>query len=599
MKKRRYLLVFLLVFMTVLTSLFSAVASAANYDVEYDDNKKYKYDGGYDSGEVAKKLEDVGTSDGTFFFDRGAAIRKDCKEKVLTFFVNTKNSDAINYESGLEKTQTNQYYEYEYNISVIRKNQNNTYGSEVVSWLINFSTKTKKYTISNLIEAKSNYSSDIIINATYQDGVPVDTTITPLVYFKQDDKYTTRLNLDVANSVYDEYAVVFSYKKIKYTITPKFKFKAPWKSGIAKFWTIENEVSTAVEDKSLIKSDERSYDFVLKKAIEAGEIKVENQKDDIKEDIQNIVNGEEKTVKVEYLKNIPNTPFAEKVRQDVKLKVQANTTALSPEAVAAALNVPSVNCMLSQCKSFNLNAVGNTFVADYAKSVWLSAKTVDGNNLNYFLDPNLSYEEYFLKLTNDGVINTQLYEYIFYTRIVGTYPQLSGLSPADVYGYFGYIVIPETFTYNQAFAEMFGSQPSFDGVVKSFEYKHSLTLAAYNKLLKDYDYSWLERVWNNIWGALTQCEANHYIIFADATKSDSFINENGGTSVNDTDALLKNKFQNVVEIVKNYDFKFDEKSGTILFIVLVGAGLYIYFKFYAVKTIFGGKKTKKRSKRKK
>ena len=598
MRKRRYLLAFLLCFMLVITSLLSVVASAANYDVEYDDSEsKYKYDNGYNSNDVAQELNDISTSDGTFYFDRGASILKNSSINILSFTLNTKSDEPLTYEDGLAKTTTSQYYEYEYVISVIRKNENKTYGSEVYAWVINFSTRTKKYTISNLIEAKSNYSTDIVVNATYRNGEIVSSKLEPLFFFQNGDKKTSRIKLDVANSVYDDYTIVFSYKKTRFNVEPKFKFKWPWKEGLFNFWTVENETTATVEDKSLIKSDERNYDYVLKKAIEAGQIVVEDQDAEIKDNMENILNGEEKTVTVEYLRNIAGTPFAEKVKAQVKIKIPANASTLSAQSVAAALNVPSVDCMLSTCKEFALDNVSGYFVATYAKSVWLSAKTVDGNNLNYFLDCNLSYEEYFGKLAVDDVIDEQLYEYIFYSNIINAYKQLSGLAPADVYGYFGYIVIPETFTYNQAFAEMFGSQPSFDGVVKSFEYKHSLTLSAYNKLLKDYDYSWLERVWNNVWGALTQCNANHYIIFADATKSESFINENGGTSVNDTDALLKNKFQNVVEIVKNYDFKFDEKSGTILFIVLVGAGLYIYFKFYAVKTIFGGKKSKRRRKK--
>ena len=579
MKKRRLFLAFLLVFMTILTSIFGTVASAANYDVEYDENNnKYEYDKGYNSSDVSKKLSDIETSDGAFYFERGAAIYLR-EANVLAFNLNTKDSDAINFEKGIANTTSDTWYEYEYVVSLIRKNKNNAYGSEATAYLVNFSTRTKKYTVSNLLKAKSPYTSDLSINNIFtQDG-----QFEPLSFGEvydstgNFDRYRTRIYAKVG-SVYDEYTAVFSYKKIKYKAEAKFKLKWPWQAGISNFWTVTTEITSTVEDKSLIKSDERSYDYVLQKTIEAGEIKLEAESGDtqketeIKETLSNIINGEEKTVTVEYLKNISDTPFAERVKAQITLKIPANTTTLSPDAVASALNVANVNCLLSQCKEFALS--GSSYVATYSKSVWLSAKTVDGNSLNYFLDPNLSYEDYFGALARDGIISEDLYEYIFFTKIVNEYKELSGLSPSDVYGYFGYIVIPETFTYNQAFAEMFGKQTKFDGVVKEFEYSQSLSLSSYNKLLKDYDYSWLERVWNGVWGALTQCNANHYIIYADATTSESFINENNADTITDTDGLIANKVEKVVETIKNYEFKLNAKTGSMLAIIVI-AGIVI------------------------
>ena len=575
MKKQRLFLTILLVFTSILTSIFGVVASAASYDVDYDEeNTKYEYDEGYSSSDVAKKLSDIETSDGTFFFERGASIYlKDTN--ILSFNVSTKNSDAINYEKGLANTTSDTWYEYEYVISLIRKNENNAYGSEATAYLVNFSTRTKKYTVSNLIKAKSPYTSDLTINNLFNTS---DGQFEPLSFSEVYDstgkfeRYKSRIYAKVG-SVYDKYTAVFSYKKIRYKAEAKFKLKWPWQSGIANFWTYTTEITSTVEDKSLIKSDERSYDFVLGKAIEAGEVKLEAEDGDtqketeIKESLNNIVNGEEKTVNIEYLKNIGDTPFAEKVKAQITLKIPANTTTLSPDAVASALNVANVNCLLSQCKEFALN--GSSYVATYSKSVWLSAKTVDGNSLNYFLDPNLSYEDYFGALARDGIISEDLYDYIFYTKIINEYTQLSGLSPADVYGYFGYIVIPETFTYNQAFAEMFGAQTKFDGIVRNFEYSHSLSLSAYNKLLKDYDYSRLERVWNGVWGALTQCNATHYIIFADATTTESFINENSGSTITDTDSLIGNKVEKVIEDIKNYEFELNAKTGSLIVIIVL------------------------------
>lgn len=592
MKKRKILLALTLAILTTFTSLFGVIAQAStndDYEVTHDDNVVYKYDKGFKTETVSKAISEIETADDDFYFERGASISLK-KKNVLAFRLNTKNAEAVTYEKGLKDTTGTQWYEYEYMISLIRKNTNDTYGSEVSAWVVNFSTKTEKYRVQNLIRAKSPYTAEMAINCAFDEDKLGANTLEPLHFsaFYDDkgnvDKYQAKIYFEV-DSAFDEYTAVFSYTKRRYNIAQKFKFKWPWQqssTGIGgPIWEIALQTNcTSVED-SLLRSDERTYDYVLQKAIEAGEIKLEAEDGDTetdtdnKETWENIVNGGEQQIKVEYLANIGDTPFAEKVQKQITIKMPANTTTLTANAVASALNVPHVNCLLSACKGFTLDSETGYYVAEYANSVWLSSKTADGNTANYFLDPNLSFDEYYGKLVSDGIISDDLYDYVYYSKIMNDYKELNGRSPKTLYGYFGYVVIPETFTLNQVFADIFNVETEINGLIKNYEYKQSLSLSAYDKLLQEYDYSWLERVWNDAWGALTQCNANHYLIYADVTTTDAYINENGSENIENTNGLIINSVQKIEEVLSSIGLSFDSKSGSIIAAVIVAGAVVV------------------------
>lgn len=252
-------------------------------------------------------------------------------------------------------------------------------------------------------------------------------------------------------------------------------------------------------------------------------------------------------------------------------------TTLSPDDVAGALGINGVNALISPCRDFTYNANTGVYEAYYYPSVYLESRTVSGNMNQYILNPNKSYAEYYSQLVEDEVITQDLYEYMYSTQILQLYPQCGSILPENLYGYFGYIVIPATFTYNQAFKELFNTKLTFDGVVKSLDYEHSISLSAYNKLLKDYDYSWLARLWNDVWGALTECNAQHIFIFADCTATQGFVNANGGTAIDDTDGLiqntvgtaLKNVAENVGDGLDDFGAGFSKSAGVGLGSLLV------------------------------
>ena len=608
MKKRktRILLALVIATLTVFSSVFGVLAQAASTGavslVYKDFGDMYAYDAGYKNEviDTAMKIKDIPISDDKMYFARGAAINKKY-EDTLAFQVFTKDLEVVTHEDGEKNTKLGNvaagvWFEYEYDITLLRKNADESYGTEVSSWKWTASTASDEVTITNVMEAKSNYTPELLpMVKVGNDESDADLKPDELVWEeayddngKKTGEYFLRLYLQTP-SAFDEYTAIFSYKKIKYerNITVKFNWNKliPWKLMSEPLWLLpDQKIENTVVDEYCIKSDERSYAYVLDKALEAGEISYEISEDDseaekaLKTRWSNIMNGEEQSVYVEYLENIGKTPFATKVKKQITLDIAEGQTELTPFEVASALNVAHVNCLISPCVKFVLDTESGYYVAEYAKSVHLASETSDGAVKNYFLDANLSYEDYYKQFVDDEIFTEDMYNYCFYQKIVSVYPELDKYKPSEVYGYFGFVVIPETKSLESIFSEMFNVPTEYDGIIKSFYFQHSITLEKYDKLLVEYDYSWLERAWNKILGTLTESNARHYIIYADCTTSEAYIKDQGGDKNLQTygDVIInhvKRVFEDIGGAVASIDLA--ESGGFIILGIVAGAVVVI------------------------
>ena len=196
----------------------------------------------------------------------------------------------------------------------------------------------------------------------------------------------------------------------------------------------------------------------------------------------------EQYIKFEYLKRIDGTPFAEKVQTLINVPVYENHT-IKLNDVKKALKCKQFGVMQSYCDTFEYDSETNTYKAVYYKSVYLNAKTVDGNSMNYYLDCNLSFQDYFGGFVGDGIIDSDLFEW-YLNKIHVTYAALDGYKADNIYGYWGVIIIPHGNDFNQLWADMFGNKTTFSGVLEKFMYTRNLKASEYNKLLRDYQYGW-------------------------------------------------------------------------------------------------------------
>ena len=242
-------------------------------------------------------------------------------------------------------------------------------------------------------------------------------------------------------------------------------------------------------------------------------------------------------VKIKYLEQIGDTPFAKAVYTYVNVPAVQNVIRISD--VYTALGIESFDCLGSNCLNFIYDSTTDTYVAKYLKNVWLRSITEDGKYSDYFLDINLSYQDYYYQFVEDDIFSNELYEWIFSTQMLTKYPKLKGLKFSEVYGYFGMVVVPNTHTINTAIAEMFDMNVSESGIIKSFYFESILSQESYQKLLTDYEYPWLSKAWEGVWSTITgDSSATYYLLFSEPGTDRGHIGEGGQESGEDTDSVV-------------------------------------------------------------
>ena len=300
--------------------------------------------------------------------------------------------------------------------------------------------------------------------------------------------------------------------------------------------------------------------------------------------------GEVKEIQVSYLEQIGNTPFATKKYAYVEVPVRSGV--VEPVDVASALGMSNLNIMQTSCMYFKQDPYSQVYNAYYLKNVWLSSKDANGHSANYFLDINLSYRDYYHKLVEDDVMTQGMYEWLWNSMLT-SYTELTTYDDSEIYGYFGYVVIPDVSSINSLWNDLFNGGKSFDGVIKSFEYKQAnISLKAYNKLLTEYGYNWLSKAWNDFMSFFKSdgASANHYFFYVDGLKDNSFIAENGADDINDNGGAMQNGVEDAVEDVVGAVGKLFENdwvkyiAGIIGLFLVAWLVIFLTTKFFNMKT---------------
>lgn len=549
MKKRKYLIL-LLTLLIILSCSFGTTAFAYTLEYSKDDTTKY-----FEANEVSDmnrnwekiSLKESQLESGPFYMLPGAAVSA-MEENIIAFTIFCKDKSYLDFKRNGRNKQ--------FTISLLRQSENNLKYTEESTYQISYNKIADILYVRNLqdeLYGGANAFAPVLSleSENYEELTDFSfkeiTAETASAYGWNEGDYYLRLYWKV-DSVTQNYRVLFDYQEFYTEKKPK-KFL-----GI----TVGKETVSKSIDYHLV-SDVRSYYQVLDNINKAGKIEDEFFID-MYDYVYSVLGATEQTFTVEYLENIDNTPFARKVQKEITLTALENTLELSAVDVATALGLTNVNVLLSACKGFYRDTTDDIFKAKYYDSVYLNAKTVDGKTMAYILDPNLSYYDYFNKMDNDNIITSDMMSYCF-NETLRAYPELAGYSMQDVYGYFGYIVLPETFTVNQAFSTLFGNELEFDGVVNMVAFKDTLSIEAYNKLLKDYNYPWLSVLWNTIAGTFTQCNATHVMLYADCSKTKAYETLNGSPEIDNGKGLLINR---APELIIDLTEDLGEKTNKLL-----------------------------------
>ena len=300
---------------------------------------------------------------------------------------------------------------------------------------------------------------------------------------------------------------------------------------------------------------------------------------------------EEENVAVSYLQQIGSTPFARRVTETITVAKEGDV--LRVDAVASKLNLDTFSALNAECYEFTYNPATNTYDAVYLKNVYLTIRTVDGNTPDagsttaekYYLDVNQSFADYYGGLCKAGVISESQYEWLF-SQILKQYPALSGYKVDEVYGCFGYAAIPETkYSINGFFANVFDLENSNAGVFIMQQWKENLSATQYDKLLTEYQYSWLEKTWHDVLNGMTGWNFNavHFAFVAKDLTGNVVISDSGSTDIADNDGLIENTVQKVVVEIKD-TISGDNEEGRGLKVILGVAigGLAVFGIAYGV-----------------
>ena len=273
-----------------------------------------------------------------------------------------------------------------------------------------------------------------------------------------------------------------------------------------------------------------------------------------------ILKCEEKPVTIEYLKRIEGTPFAERAQATITLP--SHQLRVYKDDIESQLGADVLSVLGSPVRAFEpiQGADGKIemYRADYLKNIWIESRDEEGHRTHYFLDINKSYEEYYSELKGDCGLSNGMYEYML-AQLMNDYgDKLFGRQAADIYGFFGYTVIPNMPTFSSfsaLWSEAFGGSKLNTGNIRMWQYVEYMKADAYNALLEEYGHSWLRRAWNDVitlGGQLEEYEATHYFFYVDdITENKVIFSESGSVAEGDNDSLIQNGTQEVIQDAAN------------------------------------------------
>ena len=258
-----------------------------------------------------------------------------------------------------------------------------------------------------------------------------------------------------------------------------------------------------------------------------------------------------KNITVERLVQIEDTPFATTKRDVVRVPVRSE--GVFYENVCSALEVDSLAVLDAYPRKLLKLTSDGIYRVEYNHAAWFHATNADGYGMDLFLSINSSYADFYNHQaintatdgTNNAIITNEMLEY-FLNEIKREYPALEQYGSENIYGYWGFMAIPDTYTLDDVFQDVFGVATQYKGIAKYFRYKRKISVSAYNRLLDDYQYNWLAGLYHNVTAGALGYDATYYLVYMDNAGS-SVISDNGSTDPEKNTGLIINKGQEFVQ----------------------------------------------------
>ncbi len=306
---------------------------------------------------------------------------------------------------------------------------------------------------------------------------------------------------NLINNVYLLGMLTNSYFE-NYYIDCDIKYNMLLVSNIFKDWYGENPIYVSKLSSSTVNcakmlNDKKDSDWYL------------GLSDDYKLLFNNIIDlNFKRTIYVDYLDEIPNTPFA------VKKRLKGEVYLLEDELLSFGqlydlLGVNSLKVFNSFEKDLIQTSAGdNYYEVTYYQDIRI--RTVDTSGLvqDIMLDINQSFYEFYssFNVNGESVISEEQMEYSF-NNLLNKYVDVENFEDERldsseyvgfnrwnyIYGYWGMIVIPRENTLNEIWSQLFSTKTTTNGFVDGYIYDTTISLDTYNYLLKDRGFNFLSR----------------------------------------------------------------------------------------------------------
>lgn len=319
------------------------------------------------------------------------------------------------------------------------------------------------------------------------------------------------------------------------------------------------------------------------------------------------------TVKIKYLKDIEGTPFATPVFENVKVPVVSGGVYLD-DVIAYKKSIDEKFEGFKALDSVAYRIVldeDNCYTVNYLKNVVVQTILVDGEYCESYLDVNKSYVDYYQPLIKSDKLSESTFEYVYSKSILTKYPQLSGYTMDEIYGYFGFVAAPEAVTFESLMSNMFFDyEKSIVGLVEGHYYKKDILFEDYYVIMSDFGYNYSEIAWAGVfelkWNVLNiNSEAfttNFYVFYCLPGTSKAVIAEGGQTSIDDgsvMDIEVKKITKGIGAGVLAVGNDVANYSYYITYGILIAGALFLMYKFGpALGFSFGGSSRSRKSNKK-
>lgn len=297
------------------------------------------------------------------------------------------------------------------------------------------------------------------------------------------------------------------------------------------FWWWEEEVDVWETTTAKARSNFESVNSILKDMSKAGTLETTFSGDELTRAQTLAGDIAEKKVTVRYLERIENTPFAHQVESDVTVKVVNDM--IFYDDVCLALGKKTLTTLGSTWKSFEKDSF-DVYTAKYNDCVHLNVKSDNNKTAEAYFRLELSLEDFVKDLEDREIFEDGMFSFVE-NQIKREYPVIEKYKKDEIFGLWGYAVIPETMNWNTLFKDLIKLPAEYSkGIIKHYEAQANLNIVEYYNLCTDYGYTWYGAIFNTLWVGLKEAitlPANHYFVYFDPGIEEASIKEAGTSDV--------------------------------------------------------------------